>query len=71
MFFSNKLIFWKNAIFEKSEKIHRDSSKYYANLSFIIEVHTQKLEAVHFFDNVIIKNWWEVTIYSFMVALYS
>ena len=29
IFFSNKLIFWKNAIFEKSEKIHSDSPKYY------------------------------------------
>ena len=31
MFFSNKLIFCKNAIFEKSEKIHSGSPKYYAN----------------------------------------
>ena len=30
---SNKLIFWKNAIFEKFEKIHSDSPKYYANFS--------------------------------------
>ena len=43
MFFSNKLIFWKNAIFEKSEKTHSDSRKYYANFRYIIKVRTQKL----------------------------
>ena len=43
MFFSNKLIFWKNAIFEKSKKIHSDSRKYYTNFRYIIKVRTQKL----------------------------
>ena len=43
MCFSNKLIFLKNAIFEKSEKIHGDSRKYFANFRYIIKVSTQKL----------------------------
>ena len=43
MFFSNKLIFFKNPIFEKSEKIHSDSPKYYANFGYIIKVRTRKL----------------------------
>ena len=42
-FFSNKWIFGKNAIFEKSEQIHSDSHKYYANFRYIIKVRTRKL----------------------------
>ena len=45
-FFSNKLIFLKNAIFEKSEKIHSDSPIYYANFRYIIKVRTRKLREI-------------------------
>ena len=38
IFFLTKLIFWKNAIFEKSEKIHSDSPKYYANIRSVKKV---------------------------------
>ena len=37
-FFSNKLIFLKHAIFEKSKKIHSDSPKYCANFKYIINM---------------------------------
>ena len=46
MYFSIKLIFCKNAIFEKSEKIHSHSPKYYANFRYIIKVRTRKLREI-------------------------
>ena len=42
IFFSSEMIFCKNAIFEKSEKIPSDSPKYYANFKYIIKVRTHK-----------------------------
>ena len=49
MFFLNKLIFWRNAIFEKSEKIHGDIPKYYANFNYIIKLCIRKLREIWIF----------------------
>ena len=46
---SNKMIFRKNAIFEKSKKIHSDSPKYYANFKDQIKVRTRKLCEIRIF----------------------
>ena len=46
IFLKNKLIFWNNANFEKSKKIHNHSPKYYANLRYTIELRIQKLREI-------------------------
>ena len=42
----NKFIFWKNATFEESKKIHSNSPKSDVNFRYIIKVHTRKLREI-------------------------
>ena len=44
--FLKQIDFLKNAIFEKSEKIHSDSPVYYENFRFLIKERTRKLREI-------------------------